>query len=164
MIYIFSYRRSIEDTVAADTFFYGCPLSLIPGSRFGGTVEISGSVVSQASYRIMNITFDTDTIADFVDNEEVCTCTDDEMNCDCDFIALHYCFRSDIHNVFLHLKDLFPQSLPVKIVVKAGRYHTSFTTQSNHTYNCYCDNFRNDIELVFNSFDPFDVFVEKTDL
>lgn len=166
MICIFFYHRSTEGSTvhgcpihpSYDNFLYGCPLSMIPGSNFVGNVQISGNVIAEGTYRIMTITFDTDSIADFLDTEDLCTCIDDEMNCDCNFIALYCYFRSDVHNAFVHLKDLFPQSVNVQIIVKAGQYHTTFATKSNHSFNCYCDNFRNHIQLVFDTLDPFDVF------
>lgn len=178
MIYIFSYHRSISteavnfcteaenfnlpyEYTLDDSFIYGCPLSLIPGSHFMGTVQVTGSVISQNSYRRLTVVFDVDSIAELVDNVDVCTCADDEMNCDCDFIALEYYFRFDVHNAFLHLKDILPNSMQIKVSVKAGRYHTSFVTESKHRYDCPCDNFRNQIEIVHTSFDPFDVFLEK---
>lgn len=171
MIYIFSYHRSISteaenfnfpyEYTLDDVFIYGCPLSLIPGSHFMGTVQVTGSVISQNSYRRLTVVFDVDSIAELVDNGDVCTCADDEMNCDCDFIALEYYFRFDVHNAFVHLKDILPNSMQIKVSVKAGRYHTSFVTESKHRYDCPCDNFRNQIEIVHHSFDPFDVFAEK---
>lgn len=157
----FSLRNSGATETETDSFMYGCPLSLVPGSHFGGSVQIFGPLLSGHTTRTFRIDFDIDTIADFVDNEDCCTCSEDEMNCDCDFIALSYLFRADVHNAFVHLNDLLPESALIHVIIRAGALKRSFDTMNKHKYDCYCDSFRNQIDMVPTSFDPFEIFLEK---
>lgn len=133
---------------------YSQPLSLVPGSNFGGIVKVYRG--NNAVPDRLEVNFDLDTIEEWIDNynvKESCTCTwaeTDPDDCCCGLIAVELRVRQDAHSSFTECDTMFPRNSVVEVRVLAGRIKAIFQTVNRHlSYDCPCDHFRCHPQIAF---------------